>query len=75
MIKKIFHSIFSSGNNTQKSRVPELTIVENRPSISDFEVTELSYEEFTSRFLTEDRRKDSAYVDQERRNEAKLYSA
>ncbi|MDP3745177.1 MAG: hypothetical protein Q8Q76_12695 [Methylotenera sp.] len=69
MIKQLFNSIFAKKSEAKKPNAPAFTITENGPLKADFEVTELSYEEY-AKFITEDRRKSTGYVNQERRNRA-----
>ncbi|OGV78300.1 MAG: hypothetical protein A3I83_00310 [Methylotenera sp. RIFCSPLOWO2_02_FULL_45_14] len=69
MVKQLFNSIFAKKNEAQKPSVPAFTITENGPLKADFEVSELSYEEYV-KFVNEERRKLTRYVNQERRNSA-----
>lgn len=55
MIKQLFNSIFAKKSEAKKQNAPAFTITENGPLIADFEVTELSYEEY-AKFTTEERR-------------------
>jgi hypothetical protein len=74
MIKKLFNSIFAKHSEIQQPSAPAFTITENGPLKADFEVTELSYEEY-AKFVTEDRRKSTSYVNHERRNRAGVSAA
>lgn len=74
MIKQFFNSVFAKKNEAQKPSVPAFTITENGPIKADFEVTELSYEEY-AKIVTEDRRKSTSYVNHERRNRAGVSAA
>jgi len=67
MVKQLFNSIFAKKNEAQKPSVPAFTITENGPLKTDFEVSELSYEEYV-KFVNEERRKSTRYVNQERRS-------
>lgn len=69
MVKQFFNSVFAKKNEAQKPSVPAFTIIENGPLKADFEVSELSYEEYV-KFVNEERRKLTRYVNQERRNSA-----
>lgn len=74
MIKQLFNSIFAKKIETQKPSVPTFNITENGPLKTDFEVTELSYEEY-AKFVTEDRRKSTGRINNERRNSTGVSAA
>lgn len=67
MIKQFFNSLLSKKESADESAVPVFNITENAPVKSDFEVTELSYEEYV-RIIGQDRRQATTYVSHERRN-------
>ncbi len=69
MIKQLFDSIFSKKNEARKPATPTFKITENGPMKSDFEVTELSYEEYT-KIMSQDKRQATSYVSHDRRNRA-----
>ncbi len=58
MIKKFFNSILSQKveQEKEKENVPTFTITIAPPEKADFEVAELSFEEYTM-FVNQDRRK------------------
>ena len=74
MIKQFFNAIFAKKSEVQQPNVPTFNITENGPIKADFEVTELSYEEY-AKFVTEDRRKSIKYVNQERRSRSGVSAA
>lgn len=68
MIKNLFNAIFNKKTaQTIEPSVPVFKITENAPTKADFEVTELSYEEYT-KFLSNERRRASHPVVYDRRN-------
>lgn len=67
MIKQFFNALLSKKDSVNESEVPVFKITENAPVKSDFEVTELSYEEYV-RIVGQDRRQATTYVSHERRN-------
>ncbi len=66
MIKTLFSSLFSKKNKTEKTVSPAFNIAENVPLKADFEVSELSYEEYV-RIMGQDRRQATTYVSHDRR--------
>jgi len=74
MIIQFLKSFLSKREDTQKPVAPAFNITENAPLKSDFEVTELSYEEYV-RIMGQDRRQATTYVSHERRNPARQASA
>jgi len=74
MISELFKSFFSKKDEIQKPVAPVFNITENAPLKSDFEVTELSYEEYV-RIIGQDRRQATTYVSHERRNAAGAHAA
>lgn len=69
MIKQFFKSLISNQEETQELVKPVFNITENVALKSDFEVTELSYEEYV-RMIKQDRRQATSRVSHERRNPA-----
>lgn len=67
MIKQLLESIFLKKPKVAKEDVPVFKITENLPVKSDFEVTELSYEEYV-KFASSERRHQPQPVVYDRRN-------
>lgn len=64
MIRRIFNAILPQKSEVPESDYPRFTITENNMQKSDFEVTELSYEEYANY----ERRRTSKIVVHNRRN-------
>jgi len=71
MVKQLFNSIFSEQTNQVHQNVPAFTLTENGPKKIDFEVAEISFEEF-EKFVCQERRKNpwGLFVGPERRKTA-----
>lgn len=69
MIKQFLNSIFSKEPKATQADVPSFKITKDEPVKTDFEVTELSYEEY-AQFVNQDRRKATTYSSHERRGHA-----
>ncbi len=67
MIIQFFKSFLSKKNEAEKPAAPVFNITESVPLKSDFEVTELSYEEYV-RIVGQDRRQATTYVSHDRRS-------
>lgn len=68
MIKQFLKSIFSKNTKAAKPDVPSFNITKDEPVKTDFEVTELSYEEY-AKIVCQDRRQATTYVNHERRGQ------
>lgn len=66
MIKEFFRSLFSRKSTPEKAVPPTFNVAENVPLKADFEVSELSYEEYV-RVMGQDRRQATTYVSHDRR--------
>lgn len=71
MLKQLFNFIFSKQTNQVDQKVSAFTLTENGLKKNDFEVAEISFEEFT-KFVCQERRKaaGASFVGQERRKTA-----
>lgn len=67
MLKDLLESIFLRKSKVVASETPKFKITENSPVKSDFEVTELSYEEYV-KFASAERRHTAQSVVYDRRN-------
>ncbi|NOT14712.1 MAG: hypothetical protein HOP21_03860 [Methylotenera sp.] len=66
MFKALFNKILANTSAHVEEATPAFKITENPNKKSDFEVTELSYEEY-ARFLSQDRQKTTKPSFEERR--------
>lgn len=66
MLKEFFRSLFSKKNKSEKLVPPAFNVAESAPHKADFEVSELSYEEYV-RVMGQDRRQATTYVSHDRR--------
>lgn len=70
MLKQFFTALFSKKTKQvkekEKESVPTFSIKECPPAISDFVVTELSFEEFT-KYKNQERRKTKIFMIRDRR--------
>lgn len=66
MIKQFFSNIFSKKTEATKPSEPNFNITQDEPLKTDFEVTELTYEEY-AKIVTQERRKATTYINHERR--------
>ncbi|PKO47975.1 MAG: hypothetical protein CVU29_00930 [Betaproteobacteria bacterium HGW-Betaproteobacteria-22] len=74
MLKNLLESIFFKKTKAVVPETPKFKITENKPVKSDFEVTELSYEEYV-KFASSERRHTAHSVVYDRRKPTGAHQA